>query len=169
VPATSPSLHDKATYYSAMFIETGEVEVMAVTENCAGRPRPPVCVSCERPRDPLMIIWDNAPAHRSINHHTMADFRVKHEAELDALLMRSVAPLLSEGAVDLARTAQDGVRIRASAVACSSRRQDTLTTRLQQAEERVQHLKANPQAVSVSLAGQNINEQSPKIAFRMLK
>lgn len=78
----------------------------------------------------------------SVNYHTLADFRVDHEAVLDAILTRSVAALMSEGLVDLEHTAQDGVRIRASAGASSFRRAETLTGCLRQAEERVQRLKA---------------------------
>ncbi len=62
----------------------------------------------------------------SVNYHTLADFRVQQEAKLDTLLTRSVAVLLQEGLVDLEQTAQDGVRIRASAGASSFRRAETL-------------------------------------------
>lgn len=77
----------------------------------------------------------------SVNYHTLADFRVENEAELDELLTRSVAALMTEGLVDLEQTAQDGVRIRASAGASSFRRQPNLEECLRQAEQRVQHLK----------------------------
>jgi transposase len=78
----------------------------------------------------------------SVNYHTLADFRVDHEAVLDAILTGSVAALMSEGLVDLEHTAQDGVRIRASAGASSFRRVETLTGCLRQAEEQVHRLKA---------------------------
>lgn len=77
----------------------------------------------------------------AVNYHTLADFRVAHETRLDDLLTRSVAALLEEGLVDLRQTAQDGVRVRASAGASSFRRAETLAERLQQAEQHVQHLK----------------------------
>jgi transposase len=44
----------------------------------------------------------------SVNYHTLADFRVDYEAELDQLLTHSVAALMQEGLVDLEQTAQDG-------------------------------------------------------------
>ncbi len=78
----------------------------------------------------------------SVNYHTLADFRVDHEAVLDAILTGSVAALMSEGLVDLEHTAQDGVRIRAGAGASSFRRVETLTGCLRQAAERVHRLKA---------------------------
>jgi len=82
----------------------------------------------------------------SVNYHTLADFRVDYEAELDQLLTRSVAVLMDEGLVDLEQTAQDGVRIRASAGASSFRRQETLEEHLQRAEQQVHQLKASREA-----------------------
>jgi transposase len=78
----------------------------------------------------------------SVNYHTLSDFRVDHTVELDRLLTRGVAALLKEGLVDLTRTAQDGVRVRASAGASSFRRAETLESCLQQAEQHVQDVKA---------------------------
>lgn len=77
----------------------------------------------------------------SVNYHTLSDFRVKHAEKLDQLLAHSVAAMMQEGLVDLERTSQDGVRIRASAGASSFRRQATLEECLRKAEERVQQLK----------------------------
>jgi transposase len=77
----------------------------------------------------------------SVNYHTLSDFRVDHTDELDALLTRGVAALLKEGLVDLTRTAQDGVRVRASAGGSSFRRAETLAGCLQQAAEHVQQVK----------------------------
>lgn len=78
----------------------------------------------------------------SVNYHTLSNFRVDHTAELDGLLTRGVAALLQEGLVDLTRTAQDGVRVRANAGASSFRRAETLESCLQQAEQHVQDVKA---------------------------
>jgi transposase len=81
-----------------------------------------------------------------VNYHTLADFRVGYEAELDQLLTRCVAAWMQAGWVSLHRTAQDGVRIRASAGASSFRRKETLETHLQQAEQLVEQLKAEAEA-----------------------
>lgn len=78
----------------------------------------------------------------SVNYHTLADFRVRHEAWLDQILTHSVAALMKEGLVDLEHTAQDGVRIRASAGASSFRRKETLEECLKEAKQRVEQLKA---------------------------
>ena len=78
----------------------------------------------------------------SMNHHTLADFRVTQVAVLDRLLAQGVTALVSEGLVTLERLAQDGVRIRASAGASSFRRRRRLESLLAEAEARVAQLKA---------------------------
>ncbi len=70
----------------------------------------------------------------TVNYHTLTDFRTACAAELDALLTQSVAALLHEGVVTLDKTAQDGLRLRASAGTSSFHRQPTLEACLQQAE-----------------------------------
>ena len=77
----------------------------------------------------------------SVNYHTLADFRVNYESELDEILTENVAALMSEGIVSLDRTAQDGIRVRASAGRGSFRRQARLETFLIEAEKEVQALK----------------------------
>lgn len=72
-----------------------------------------------------------------VNYHTLADFRVDYEEELDDLLTKSVAALMSEGIVTIERTAQDGMRIRASAGASSFRRKPTLDECLRKAQAAV--------------------------------
>ena len=62
----------------------------------------------------------------SVNHHTLADFRVDHAGLFDRLLTSSVAALAAEGLVTLARVAQDGVRVRAAAGKHSYRRAERL-------------------------------------------
>ena len=51
----------------------------------------------------------------SVHYHTLSDFRVTQQAALDDLLTQSVAALRFRGIVTLARVAQDGTRVRASA------------------------------------------------------
>ena len=78
----------------------------------------------------------------SLNYHTLADFRVQHEAFLDGLLTRSVAALLKSGVVELKRVAQDGLRVRASAGSSSFRRRPKLEQFLEEARQQVEALKA---------------------------
>ena len=76
-----------------------------------------------------------------VNHHTLSDFRTDHGEVLDDLLSESVASLMVAGVVKLARVAQDGVRVRASAGTGSFRREDKLKAYLEEARARVQALK----------------------------
>lgn len=88
----------------------------------------------------------------TVNYHTLADFRVDHEAILDQLLTQSVAALMEEGLVNMKRTAQDGVRVRASAGGGSFVGRSTLEDHLEKAEEQVrslsEELEADPGATS---------------------
>jgi len=77
----------------------------------------------------------------TINHHTLADFRVERAAELDDLLTKVIGSLLAAGAVTMERVAQDGVKVRASAGAPSFRRKASLETCLKDAREQVQTLR----------------------------
>ena len=61
-----------------------------------------------------------------VNYHTLSDFRTDHGEVLDGLLSESVASLMAAGVVKLARVAQDGMRVRASAGTGSFRREDKL-------------------------------------------
>jgi hypothetical protein len=77
----------------------------------------------------------------SVNHHTLADFRVGRLEFLDNLLTHSVAVLREQDLVDLNRVATDGMRVRASAGAASFRRKQTLEEHLQEARDQVARLK----------------------------
>ncbi|HET6549483.1 MAG TPA: IS1182 family transposase [Solirubrobacter sp.] len=77
----------------------------------------------------------------SVNHHTLAEFRIGQEALLDALLVETVAALTAAGVVDPDTLAQDGVRVRAGAGASSFRRVPTLHKALKRAERAVRRLK----------------------------
>jgi transposase len=67
VDTTSPRLGEKVSYYSAVCVETGEVEAMAVTANCTAATSVAFLTQLrEHHREPLIIIWDNGPAHRGL-------------------------------------------------------------------------------------------------------
>lgn len=67
VDSTSPRLGEKMSYYSAVCVETGEVEAMAVTANCTAVTSVAFLTQLrEHHREPLIIIWDNGPAHRGL-------------------------------------------------------------------------------------------------------
>lgn len=71
----------------------------------------------------------------SLNYHSLADFRVAHTQKLDELLSATIACFQHEGLIALERTAQDGLKVRASAGECSFRREESLQAALQKAEE----------------------------------
>lgn len=74
----------------------------------------------------------------SVNHHTLSDFRVAHQAALDGLLTQSIATLRHRGIVTMARVAQDGTRVRGSAGAGSFRREASLQACLREARKQVE-------------------------------
>ena len=76
----------------------------------------------------------------SMNYHTLADFRVAHQEDLDRLLTDIVATLMDQDLVTLKQVAQDGVKVRASAGASSFHRRDHLEECLIDAEAQVQRL-----------------------------
>jgi len=64
VDSTSPKLGEKATYYSAVCLETGQVEVMTVTDTTTAETSVAFMKQLrEKHQEPLIVIWDNGPAH----------------------------------------------------------------------------------------------------------
>jgi transposase len=65
VDSPSPRMGEKATYYSAVCLETGEVEAMFVAGNTNAETSVAFLQQLRaKYHEPLIIIWDNAPAHR---------------------------------------------------------------------------------------------------------
>ncbi len=65
VDSTSPRRGEKASYYSAVCLETGEVEVMELEGNSdSGTSAAFLRQLRTKPAEPLTVIWDNAAAHR---------------------------------------------------------------------------------------------------------
>jgi len=82
----------------------------------------------------------------SVNYHTLADFRSRAGALLDALLTDSVLRLRAAGAVTLNRVAHDGMRVRASAGKGSFKRKDKLEQFREEATAQVEALKQELEA-----------------------
>jgi transposase len=74
----------------------------------------------------------------SVNYHTLSDFRVQQREALDDLLTQSIAVLIKRQVVTLARVAQDGTKVRASAGIRSFRRRPTLAEALRLARRQVE-------------------------------
>ena len=65
VDSNSPRYGEKASYYSAVCLETGEVEWMEMEGNSnSGTSVAFLTQLREKHSGPLQVIWDNAPAHR---------------------------------------------------------------------------------------------------------
>ena len=65
VETTSPRYGEKASYYSAVCLETGQVEWLELDGNSnSGASVAFLKQLKERHPGPLKVIWDNAPAHR---------------------------------------------------------------------------------------------------------
>jgi transposase len=65
VDSTSPRLGEKATYYSAVCLETGEILAMPVEGNTTAETSVAFLqLLREKYSGPLIVIWDNGPAHR---------------------------------------------------------------------------------------------------------
>ena len=65
VDSTSPARSEKAVYYSAVCLETGEVETMEVESTCTAETSARFLKQLrEHHEGPLIVVWDNGPAHR---------------------------------------------------------------------------------------------------------
>jgi transposase len=64
VDSSSPRYGEKASYYSAVCLETGEVEVMELEGNSSSQTSAAFLRQLrEHHCGPLLVIWDNGPAH----------------------------------------------------------------------------------------------------------
>lgn len=70
----------------------------------------------------------------SMNYHSLADFRVAHGPQLDALITAVLGCLHHAALIDFDQVAQDGIRVRASAGAASFRREASLQQSLAEAQ-----------------------------------
>ena len=65
VESTSPRRGEKASYYSAVCLETGEVELMELEGNSNAATSAAFLRQLRTQHtEPLTVIWDNSPAHR---------------------------------------------------------------------------------------------------------
>lgn len=72
-----------------------------------------------------------------VNYHTLADFRVGYQTELDDLFVQALGLLSAEGLITLERVMHDGTKIRACAGADSFRREERIRAHLAAAREQV--------------------------------
>src|SRR6202043_565919 len=72
-----------------------------------------------------------------VNYHTLADFRVEKQGELDELFTQVLAALSKEGLITLEQVMQDGTKIKALASSRSYRYEGAIRKHLEQARQRV--------------------------------
>jgi transposase len=72
-----------------------------------------------------------------VNYHTVADFRVEKQQELDELFTQVLAALSKEGLITLEQVMQDGTKIKALASSRSYRQEGTIREHLEHARQRV--------------------------------
>ena len=72
-----------------------------------------------------------------VNYHTLADFRVEKQQELDELFTQVLAALSKEGLITLEQVMQDGTKIKALASTRSFQREGTIQGHLERARQRV--------------------------------
>jgi len=90
VDTSSPRRGEKATYYSAVCVETGEVEAMAVDGNTNAATS---VVFLQQLRvhhpEPLIVIWDNGPAHHGPE---MREYLTTPELQLRLVALPGYSP-----------------------------------------------------------------------------
>src|SRR6202040_3973727 len=72
-----------------------------------------------------------------VNYHTLADFRVDKQKELDELFTQVLAALSKEGLITLEQVMQDGTKIKALASSRSYRYEGAIRKHLEQARQQV--------------------------------
>jgi transposase len=74
---------------------------------------------------------------QEVNYHTLADFRVEKQQELDELFTQVLAALSKEGLITLEQVMQDGTKIKALASTRSYRQEEAIREHLEKARRRV--------------------------------
>src|SRR5258707_1756027 len=72
-----------------------------------------------------------------VNYHTLADFRVEKQQELDELFTQVLATLSKEGLIKMEQVMQDGTKIKAQASTRSYRQEEAIREHLEKARRRV--------------------------------
>ena len=99
VDSTSPRYGEKASYYSAVCLETGEVEWMELEGNSnSGTSVAFLTQLREKHPGPLRVIWDNAPAHRG---EAVREYLRTPELELRLVNLPGYSPDFNADEADL--------------------------------------------------------------------
>ena len=94
---------------------------------------------------------------KSVNYHSLADFRVQYPEVRNGLYAQVRAVLHSEGMIELQRVTQDGTKIQAAASTDSLHREKSLHRHLEEAQKRVQEME---QAGAEDISEQSARQQA---------
>jgi transposase len=75
---------------------------------------------------------------QTINYHTLSDFRVGHQEQLDQIFVQVLGLLSAEGLIEMKRITQDGTKVRANAGSSSFHRQERIREHLKAAREQIE-------------------------------
>jgi transposase len=102
---------------------------------------------------------------QEVNYHTLADFRVAKQKELDELFTQVLAALSKEGLVTLEQVMQDGTKIRAAASPRSMQAESSIQEHWERARKRVTEMgdprkdETNPRAQQARLRAQRERQE----------
>lgn len=95
VNSTNPRLGEKATYYSAICLETGEIEAMPVEQTCTAETTVAFLKQLRaKHREPLIVIWDNGPMHRG---QEIRDYLTTPDLRLRLVALPAYSPDFNAG------------------------------------------------------------------------
>jgi transposase len=90
VGSTSPRYGEKASYYSAVCLETGEVEAMGLDGNSRAETSVAFLQQLRAHHaEPLIVIWDNGPAHGG---DALRAFLATHDVRLRLVRLPAYSP-----------------------------------------------------------------------------
>ena len=90
VDSSSPGWGEKASYYSGVCLETGEVEAMEVAGNSTAESTTALLQQLRRNHPgPLVVIWDNGPAHRG---EALRDYLTTPDLKLRLVALPAYSP-----------------------------------------------------------------------------
>ena len=96
-----------------------------------------------------------------VNHHSLSDFRVRHQGALDELFAQVLGVLSADGLITLDRVMHDGTKVKAQASGKSFRREKTLREHLERARERVRAM-GDPRQEQVSARQAKAQERAAR-------
>src|SRR2546426_1794497 len=96
-----------------------------------------------------------------VNHHSLSDFRVRHQGVLDELFAQVLGVLSADGLITLDRVMHDGTKVKAQASGKSFRREKTLREHLERARERVRAM-GDPRQEQVSARQAKAQERAAR-------